>query len=131
MKSDQATVRQRVEEILQLRQMGAEFVDIRQYASQSNPPWNVSDRQLWRYIEAGDKLLDKTLEKDRKKLLNRHVAARRALFGRAMSVSDYRTALGVLKDEAALLHLYDDPPAEQEPGGSSPMGTADVVKVLA
>ena len=131
MKSDQATVRQRVEEILQLRQLGAEFVDIRQHASQSNPPWNVSDRQLWRYIEASDALLERTLEKDRKKLLNRHISARRALYARAMSTSDHKTALAVLKDEADLLHLYDVMPDGQAPGDPSPMGTADVVKVLA
>src|SRR5438094_927843 len=131
MKSDKATVRQRVEAILQLRQLGAEFVDIRQYASEQTPPWNVSDRQLRRYIEAGDALLERTLEKDRKKLLNRHISSRRALYARAMSTSDHKTALAVLKDEADLLHLYDVMTGEQAPADAAPTGTADVVKVLA
>jgi hypothetical protein len=104
MKSDQATVRQRVEEVLSLRLLGAEFLDIRQHASGQG--WGVSDRQLWRYIAAGDKLLAQTLERDRVKLLNRQIAQRRALFSRAMSVSDYGTALRVLDSEAKLLDLF-------------------------
>src|SRR5262245_20941811 len=105
MKSDKVAVKKRVEEVLQLRLMGAEFLDIRQHASENG--WNVSDRQLYRYIAAGDELLDSTLDKDRRRLANRHIAQRRALYARAMSVSDYRTALAVLKDEAELLRLYD------------------------
>jgi hypothetical protein len=105
MKSNQAAVRQRVEEILNLRLLGAEFVDIRHHASAAK--WNVSDRQLWRYIAAGDKILKETLEKDREKLVNRHVAMRRALYARAVSVSDYSTALRVLDSEAKILGLAD------------------------
>ena len=104
MKSTQATVRQRVEEVLTIRLLGAEFTDIRQHASGQG--WDVSDRQLWRYVAQGDKLLAQTLEKDREKLFNRHVAQRRALYARAMSVSDFRTALAALKDEGHLLGLY-------------------------
>ena len=106
MKSDKTTVQQRVEEILSLRLLGAEFTDIRQHASAQK--WNVSDRQLFRYIAAGDKILADTLEKDRQKLLNRHVAMRRALYARAMSVSDYGTALRTLDSEARILALPQD-----------------------
>ena len=113
-----------------MRLQGAEFLDIRQHASAADPPWNVSDRQLRRYIEAGDDLLAETLDKDRERLINRHVAQRRALFARAMSVSDYATAGRILKDEADLMHLYDTMPSERKPDDSSPMDTADVVKVL-
>src|SRR5688572_23280510 len=110
MRSDKVTVQQRVEEVLQLRLLGAEFIDIRKYANEPEPdsgrqPWNVSDSQLWRYIRAGDELLARTLDKDRDRLLNRHLAQRRALHARAMSVADYRTALAVLKDEAELFRL--------------------------
>jgi hypothetical protein len=104
MKSNKATVRQRVEEVLSLRLLGAEFPDIRQHASQQQ--WGVSDRQLWRYIAASDANLARTLERDRQKLLNRHTAQRRALYARAMAASDYRTALAVLRDEGELLALY-------------------------
>lgn len=113
MKSDQATVRKRVEEVLQLRLLGAEFTDIRQHASAQ--AWGVSDRQLWRYVAKGDKILAKTLEQDREKLLNRHIAQRRALYARAMAVSDYRTALATLRDDAELLGLY--PPKRSEHTG--------------
>jgi hypothetical protein len=104
MKSDQVTVQQRVEEILELRLLGAEFVNIRQHAAQRG--WNVSDRQLWRYIAAGDDVLARTLEKDREKLLNRHIAQRRALLGRAIAGSDYGTALRIMQDDAKLSNLY-------------------------
>jgi hypothetical protein len=132
MKSDKATKNKRVEEVLTLRLMGAEFWEIRQYASEQEPPWNLSDRQLYRYIADGDELLARTLETDRKKLLNRHVAQRRTLFARAMAVSDYATARAVLKDEAELLHLYDAMPSDPKAGGdASPMDTAGVVAMLA
>jgi hypothetical protein len=103
-KSSEATVRKRVEEVLALRLLGAEFIDVRRHAAEQK--WRVSDRQLWRYIAEGDKVLAATLQKDRDKLVNRHIAQRRALYARAMSVSDYRTALAVLEDEAELLALY-------------------------
>jgi predicted DNA-binding protein (UPF0251 family) len=104
MKSDKATVRLRTNEVLALRLHGAEFMDIRQHAADQG--WNVSDRQLFRYIAAGDALLAETLERDREKLLNRHIAQRRALFARAMAVSDYGTALRVLNSEAEMLNLF-------------------------
>ena len=106
MKADKATIRKRVEEVLKLRLVGADFVGIRQYASAQEPPWNVSDRQLWRYIRMGDYLLHLTLERDRQRLLNRHIAQRRALFGKAVSAGDLRAALSVLKDEAEMPRLY-------------------------
>jgi hypothetical protein len=113
MKSDKATVRKRVEEVLRLRLLGAEFLDIRQHASEQG--WQVSDRQLWRYIALGDKILAETLDQDRDRLVRRHVAQRRALYARAVAVSDYRTALAVLKDEGELLKLY--PPKRVEASG--------------
>src|SRR5262249_45688444 len=110
MKSDKATVKKRVEEVLDLRLLGATLPDIRRYASEQTPPWNVSDRQLERYIQASDALLDSLLEKDRQKNLNRQIAQHRVLYSRAVAVSDYRTALSILSDEAKLLNLY---PAEK------------------
>jgi len=116
---------------MRLRLLGAELHDIRQYASEQTPPWDVSDRQLWRYIAAGDVLLDQSLEKDRVKLMNRQIAQRRVLYARAVAVSDYRVALAILKDEAALLHLYDNPPGKPVPDDGSRMNTGDVVQLLA
>jgi hypothetical protein len=104
MKSSKTTVRQRVEEVLDLRLSGAEYVDIRRHAEEQG--WGVGARQLQRYVAAGDAILADTLEKDREKQLNRQVAQRRALYARAMSVSDYRTALATLDSEAKLLDLF-------------------------
>jgi hypothetical protein len=44
--------------------------------------------------------------RDQKQLLGRHLMQRRALYARAMKVSDVKTALNVLKDEAQLQGLY-------------------------
>ncbi|HLJ97465.1 MAG TPA: hypothetical protein VKU02_30175 [Gemmataceae bacterium] len=104
MKATKAEILKRVEAILEIRLAGAEFTDIRKYAAENG--WNVSDSQLWRYLRKSDEVLAHTLERDRHKLLNRHLAQRFALYARAMSVSDYRTALAVLKDQAELQGLY-------------------------
>ncbi len=130
-RADNAEVNRRVAEILQMRLLGAEFHDIASHAAEQG--WNVSERQLWRYIQAGDKQLAATLDKDRERLLNRHLAQRRALFARAMSVSDYGTARAVLKDEAELLHLYDVMPAagSRLDGAPQTLDTAGVVQLLA
>ena len=106
MKSTKSEILKRVEEILQIRLSGAEFVDIRQHASENG--WKLSDRQLRRYIARTDDLLAETLEKNRDKIFNRHIAQRRALYARAASISDYGTCLRILKDEAELLGLYPD-----------------------
>jgi hypothetical protein len=64
-----------------MRLDGAEFHDIVRYAAEQG--WNVRERQLWNYIRAADELLVGRLEKDRDKLLARHVAQRRALYAQA------------------------------------------------
>ncbi len=103
-KADKATIQQRVNEILVIRLAGAEFPDIVQYASEKE--WGVGERQLRNYLRQSDALLAESLETDRTKLINRHIAQRRALFARCMAVSDYSNARQVLKDEAELLGLY-------------------------
>jgi hypothetical protein len=105
MKATNATVIQRVEEVLKIRLLGAEFHDIREYAVEKQ--WNVSDTQLRRYIEKSDELLLDYIEKRRDRLMARHLAQRRALYARAMETGDLRTALAVVKDEAELQALYD------------------------
>jgi hypothetical protein len=130
-RADKVELQRRVGEVLQMRLLGAEFLDVAQHAEAQG--WNVSERQLWRYVKAGDDLLARTLDMNRERLLNRHLAQRRALFARAMSTADYATARAVLKDEAELLHLYDVMPAG-DPGaaGAAPaLDTAGVVQLLA
>lgn len=113
-KADKLTLKKRVEEILQMRLLGAEFTDIKAHAQQQE--WKVSERQLWRYIARGDKLLAATLEIDRGKLLNKHLAQRRALYARAVAASDYAAAIRILKDECDLLGLYPQKKDAKEDG---------------
>jgi hypothetical protein len=89
-----------------IRLQGATLYDLRRFASEQAPPWNVTDRQLERYTREADALLAASLERDRQRLLDLHHARREALLARALSVSDYRTALAVLSDECKLLDLY-------------------------
>jgi hypothetical protein len=104
MRSTKAEVRQRVEALLEIRLSGAEFSDLRRFAQENN--WGCSDAQIWRYVKKSDAILAETLERDREKIFNRHIGQRRALFARAMSVSDYPTCLRILRDEAELFGLY-------------------------
>ena len=112
MKSSNLEAAQRVEEVFKLRLGGAEFADIRQFASEPEQNWNVSDRQLWRYIAAADKLVKERFDARAEHLLNRHLLQRRTLFAHAMGAGDFRAALAVLQDEAKLEGLY--PPTKTE-----------------
>jgi hypothetical protein len=90
--------------VLHCRLGGAEFHDLRAYAQEKG--WGVSDRQLWRYVAASDRLIERSFEADRGKLLRRHAMQRRALYARALQDGDYRAALAVARDEAELHGLY-------------------------
>lgn len=133
-KATKAEVMQRVEAVLRIRLDGAQFHDIRDYASAPEQNWGVSDSQLKRYVQASDKLLAERQEWNRGRHLARHLAQRQTLYARAVNAADFRTALAVLRDEAELLTLYGgaDPPASGDAGGAAAIeGTADVVKLLA
>jgi hypothetical protein len=139
-KATKAEVARRVEAVFELRLGGAGFADIRQYASAPTDregkqlePWDVSDRQLWRYIDAADKLCQERYDARAGHLLARHLLRRERLYAHALEVGDYRTALAVLKDEAELEGHYQRANAEPPADGvdASPMGTADVVQLLA
>src|SRR5262245_13651473 len=102
-KATRAEIAARVEAVLKIRILGGDFEDLRQYASgdesEVRAPWDVSERQLWRYIAASDELLEQRAEGDRKRLVRRHLAQRRAIYARAMEAGDWRAALAVLRDE--------------------------------
>ncbi len=110
-KSDKATVSRRVQDVVRLLLAGAEFAEIRQYASALE--WGVSDRQLRRYVERAYKRLAKSTARDRDQLLGRHLMQRRALYARSIKGNDLRTALQILRDEANLQGLY--PPTKIAP----------------
>jgi hypothetical protein len=100
-----------------MRLAGATLTDLRHFVTAEK--WGISDRQLRRYVEAGDKILAETLEKDREKLINLHRGRRTALFARAVDQGDFRTALAILRDQAELENIY--PPKKVAP--TNPEGT--------
>jgi hypothetical protein len=102
-RSDKATVIQRVNDVLRLLLAGAEFAEIRQFASAHG--WNVTDRQIRRYQEAAYRRVAKIAQRDQVQSLGRHLMQRRALYARAVKNNDLRTALQILRDEAALQGL--------------------------
>jgi hypothetical protein len=104
MKSNKAEIEKRVKEILDLILAGAEFWEICQYASEN--AWNVGERQVRRYVAQAYDSVAAEIEKDRGRLINRHLAQRRSLYARCLNTGDYRTALAVLKDEAELQAMY-------------------------
>ncbi len=108
MKCTKETIAKRVEEIADLLLLGATPTNIRQYAVEQK--WNVSERNVYRYIADAHKVIAKSVDKNRSRLLAWHHASRRALYARCMAVSDYGTASRLMKDEAELLGLY--PPKE-------------------
>src|SRR5262245_40913311 len=111
-RSTRAETERRVHEVFKLRLGGAEMPDLRAHAQAQTPPCDVSDGQLWRYVKAADALCVKYLDGKSEHLLSRHILQRRHLYAHAMSAGDYRTALAVLKDEAALENLYPAKKAE-------------------
>ena len=125
MKPTQAILRQRIDEILEIRLCGATTNDCRRYVAEKEAageqPWTipdggrpVSERTLWRYIEQSEKLMAESCRESRKRLLRRHLAQRKSLFAKAVNQGDLRTALSVLRDEAELQGLYDFRLAELE-----------------
>jgi hypothetical protein len=104
MKANKAEVEKRVKEVLDLILAGAEHWDVVQYSAENN--WGVRSRQLRKYVARAYQHITETIEKDRDKLISRHIAQRRNLYARALNMGDLRTALAVAKDESELLGLY-------------------------
>jgi hypothetical protein len=103
-RSTKAETMQRVHAVLKIVLFGAEFHDLRDFADKEG--WNVSDSTLRRYQTAALELCREQQEQNRERLLARHLMQRRALYARAMESGDWRTALAIATDEAALLGLY-------------------------
>src|SRR5437867_836577 len=99
-KATKTVVRQRIEEIFELRLGGAELHDIYAYASAPERAWGVSESQIRNYVKKADALCVERFNAKAEHLMSRHLLQRRRLFAHAMDVADLRTALAVLKDEA-------------------------------
>jgi hypothetical protein len=116
-KADPALVARRIDDVLRIRLDGAEWWDVRDFVrekeKEEGSAWFVpedgaplSDAQVRRYQLRADRLVQSSHERSRKKLLRRHLAQRRALYAKATTSGELRTALAVLQDEAQLLGLY-------------------------
>ena len=103
-KSTKAEMANRLREVTKLLLAGAEFAEIRQFASERQ--WGITDRSIRRYMEAAYKRMADASRRDEKQLLGRHLMQRRALYARCLKQGDHRTALAVLKDEADLQGVY-------------------------
>lgn len=103
-KSTKAETANRLRDVAKLMVAGAEFAEIRQFASERQ--WGISDRSIRRYMEKAYKRMAEASKRDSKQLLGRHLMQRRALYARCLKQGDHRTALSVLKDEADLQGVY-------------------------
>jgi hypothetical protein len=124
MRSTKHEVRERITATLNIYLNGGQFHDLREHARENG--WRVSDGQLRRYLQKVDETLALSAEKDREKILARHLAELRALRVRCMQVSDYPTSRLLLKDEAELRGLTSrsGPPC---PDGGSPRAVLEQV----
>ncbi len=104
-KSNKITTQRRVDDVRHLIVAGVGGIpEIRRLAVQKN--WQVSDRQIRRYVAKANKQLSQIAEQDHRQALGRQVAQRRMLAAHHLKNGDYRGALTVMKDEAQLLGLY-------------------------
>lgn len=116
MRSTNDELASRIEAVTRYRLAGASLADLRQIASESG--WQVSERQLRRYVEQSDEVLASHVEKRRDRLLNLSIGRRELLYAKSVELGDYRTASAILKDLDTLLDLY--PAAKHQhsgPGG--------------
>jgi hypothetical protein len=120
-KASRAQTLLRVTEIVRIRLDGAKEWDVSEYVREQEQtdgsPWkldedetSLSDRQIRRYIEKADRLIDESTRESWKKSLRRHLARREAMYAKAMNAGDIRTALAVADSEAKLRGLFDAPP---------------------
>ena len=118
---------ERVEEVYAVVLLGAEFGDLRDYATDQG--WQATDADLADYHAEALKLCEARAPRSREQALARHLLQRRALYARAMESGDWNTALAVAKDEARLMGLYDR--EEEKPPGRAPASEAEIVARLA
>lgn len=111
-KSDTKTVEQRIEEIYRLLLAGATRSDIILYSStpntqaQSAPPWNVSTRQIDKYIARAYEKFAAVVERRNERLFDLHFARREDLYAKALAQGNVQAAAGVLKDLDTFLGMY-------------------------
>ena len=108
-KSNRIQTLERVELIRSMLLQGASSSKICQFAAEK---WEISKRQVERYIERATKEIQTLAEKDAERELAEHLAIRRDLRMRAHSHGNLRLVLEIVRDEARLLNLYRKPMPE-------------------
>lgn len=100
-KATNLEVQQRTLEVYHQLLLGSRRVDILQYAAK----WNVSSRTIDDYIRRANTLFEKQALVVRDRELGKALDRLTYLFKKALSISDYKTALAVQKEFHALLGL--------------------------
>jgi hypothetical protein len=103
-KASKVEVARRVAELIPLRLAGVPFHAILRFASDRG--WPIGRRQLENYVRRCDDQLACHLERDGKRLLDRHLVIRDHLYHLALESGDLRTALAAVKDAAAIRGVY-------------------------
>lgn len=104
-KSNKAEIEERILYVLNLLLEGKKTKDICRIATGK---WNISRRQVERYITSSYKLLHKEFENILKNDLVYHMALRMHLYSISYEKGNYRTCLEIMKDLAKLQGLYDN-----------------------
>ncbi len=103
-KSIKSVVNQRIDEVMRLQIAGATYLDIRKYASEKE--WNVSPRQVQRYIRSALEQMHKVARKKQKHVLAKQLLQMGNLYAAGLRDKKIPDCLNVLKHEANLLGLH-------------------------
>jgi len=87
----------RVHEVLELMLKGAPRREICRYVAEKTE-WNVSTRQIERYMKEARALIAETAERSRDVHYGLAQERLAMLLARTMNIQDFRTALGVLRE---------------------------------
>ena len=104
-KANKAEIEERKLYVLNLLLEGKKIKDICRIATEK---WNISRRQVERYITSSYELFHKEFENIVKNDIAYHAALRMHLYSIAYDKGNYRTCLEILKDLAKIQGLYDN-----------------------
>ena len=95
----------RVAEVLRIRIDGAQLHDVVDYAAEKQ--WGCTEADCRALVRAADNALVRRQDRNRRRVIARHIAQREALYARALNAADYGTAVRILGEIAKLQGLYD------------------------
>jgi hypothetical protein len=129
MRSTKAELQRRIEEVFRLRLGGAGFLDVRDFARAPEQSWNVSDSQLWRYIQAADALVKEHGQANREFIFARSLLRHDQVWAHAMGAGDFRTALAAEADLLKLVGAYAPTKTEHHGKDGAPI-TLNITEVI-